>query len=480
MYQKVFLLLSLLLMIFSVSGDIYHEVEADKDYIDVNSTIQLQCVDNCPVNQWQFSYTLPEDSEVQRVGDSWGEISEYSRQGETIEIETNSASPREEEYIEIQYRVYRSAEEIHDGLYTRSISFAGFEGRETSGTINVDNLISGRSSYGFEASYTDKLDFTGEGPAQVVFNFGQGQENQYYSFFPESAENREINTSEEAYEIALGTVGHYQRFQRFPVAVQREQSYAGFEWSAGEYRAGLIRLRDDDETRPVLAHETVHGLNDKLLRWDRTSSDWFDEGVAKHAEDLVRKKLYRTERSDSRPGELFGEDVSYSDFEQGLEYTVPSRGDREELWSYYQNDQDFMKDWAPRKGNRDFGYAYSELVIKNYLYNGGDLHSLYSEVDPGRTIESNDEKWSIYSEHLDLRPCEYESREAFDACIDEINSHDFQVRAAAPIGNRSTLDIEELEVPEREEKPFSEVFMYKLDELILELIAAVEQIWKNF
>lgn len=450
--KKIFLIFLLFSISGLVSGEVYHSVESDDQRMDVNTTIELECTGECPVNSWDLSYTLPDNSEIMHIEDSFGPITEYEHTGNSLELSTNSGERRMDEYVKIDYEINTPADEVKEDLYTRSVSFAGFGGQKTSGIIEVDNLISGRASYGFETSYGEDLRFSGQGPVRLDFNFGNGTETEYYSFFSE------INNSKQSYEIALGTVGSQQNFDRFPVAVFDEEAYVqgSEDWSSGEYRAGLIRIREDDEMRPVLTHETVHGLNSDLLSWDSTDSAWFDEGVAKHAESLHEEHLYNTGETDRMPPQLFGEDVEYTNYEENVRYTFPSRGDRDELWNYYQSEASFMKSWRPGDGNREFGYAYSELVVKNFLYNGGDLHELYGSVDPGQQIESNDEKWSIYSEHMELEPCNYESRDEFDQCLDEINDHDFDLRVAQPVENeREDLNIDSIDVPDRE--PMSRV-----------------------
>jgi len=477
--KKFSLILFLAFLAVSVSAETVHTVEAGEQRIEVNSSIGLECTDRCPVNSWKFSYTLPDDSRVISVSDSLGQIEDYNLDGTNLEVETNEGAPRREEKLEINY-VIETSPTVENGLYMRSISFPGFQDEQNSGKLRVDNLLSGRTTHGFQTSFNnDNLNFTGEGPVQVNFNFGQGLESGYYEFFSTPGIESNVNQSEDAYEVALGFVNNQNRFERIPVLIYGESyNTQGLEWSAGEYRAGTVRVKSSEEMRPVLAHETVHSLNDPLLNWDRTSSDWFDEGTARHVESLMRKQLYRNGETDRRPADLFGEDISYTDFDEGLDYTVSSKGDREELWNYYRDNRSFMMDWTPRNGNRDFGYAYSELIIKNFLINGGDLQGLYSEVDPGRVVESNDEKWNIYSNHMDLTPCKSNSRTEFDRCLDRINEHDFPVRKASPIdGPGSTIDVRDVELPEREHTWEDELNLWF--QKIEEIIQRVVELWRS-
>ncbi len=235
------------------------------------------------------------------------------------------------------------------------------------------------------------------------------------------------------------------------------------EWSSGEYVGGGIKIREpesiEDSFVPVLAHEVVHGLNDRRLNWDETRSSYFDEGVSKYVESLMRKKIYNEGKTNRKPAELFGEEKEYRIRRDGQRYivTVPPKGDKEVLWNYYQQDRDFMKEWSAFSSSdsdtRSFGYAYSELVVSNYIArDGGSIRQLYSDLKVDRKIRSTEEKWNLLSEHLDMTPCKYEDRQRFENCIDDINNYDFPIYSAQPQQDRSgTIQIDRLEVPNRTE-----------------------------
>ena len=437
--RKTGLILAVIVFVSLGSSAIVHEVDADRDSAEINTTLELDADE--PVNSWNVNYRLPENSRIMDITDSYGEIDAYTSENDRVEFSTNSGSRRTEEFVRINYVIDREAREMGEGLYSWDFSFSGYSGQETSGTIKTEDLISGRVGYGFDVSYNQSMKFRGDGPVRVSANFGQGEETDYFAFFGPDLENITVDEMDQAYEIALGTVRYQQRSKRFPVVV--DSSYEGEEWSAGEYISGRIALRPREDAMPVLVHETVHGLNDRLLAWDNTDSAWFDEGVAKHAENLARVK----EDGRSRTSELFGSDVTYS--EGGYLYTLPPRGDRDRLWGYYSSDEGYMKAWAPRRGNRDFGYAYSELIIKNHLVNNGSITDIYQNVNPGR-VESNEEKWDLYSEYLELRPCDFESRERFNQCLDRINSHGFEVLQAEPVESTGEVKVREVKIPERE------------------------------
>lgn len=450
--MKKLLLLAFLLAAFSftATADVYHEAEVSEEGMLLNTSIQLECENNCPVNKWSLTWQLPDSAEVIGVKDSIGEIDDYTVENDRIQITTNSGPKRRNETVLLQLNVTEDSEEIYNGLYQRRISLPGFSGEETSGVIRAENLISGWKSYGFETSYANSsMKFQGEGPVNLRVKFGEGTETDYYTFFGDYTGN-----VSQAYEISIGTTGLEQDFERFPVASMPSDVYnrTANRWSAGEYLGGSMMIRQGlgDDYVPVLAHETVHGLNDRELNWDRTSSAYFDEGTSEYIEFLVRKKLSAENRDVRPPGEVFGEDVRWDPDPNDRRYSlIPSSGDRDELWQYYQNNRDFMKSWSSSdSAYRSFGYAYSELLIRNYVSNGSQLSELYQSLDVDRKIEDPDEKWSIYSEHLDMRPCDYESRQRFNECLDEINEHDYSVYSAKPSRNSTSLTVRKLEVPE--------------------------------
>jgi hypothetical protein len=226
-------------------------------------------------------------------------------------------------------------------------------------------------------------------------------------------------------------------------------------WSSGEYVGGSFRMRDnlEDNFLPVLAHETVHGLNERELKWDSSSSTWFDEGTAKYVESMLNLHLQGKDRT----RKLFGGNTTYTESRNGDLYRVtsPSAGDPERLWQYYQSDQDFMKNWNPSDfpDERSFGYAYSELVIRNYVAReNGSLRKLYGKVRPRNEISSNEEKWNHISQEIDLTPCKYESRSRFDKCLEEINQYDYSVYRAENVTVSDRNVLKSIDIKEREDE----------------------------
>lgn len=437
-------LLTLLLAGFA-SGEVFYEVKADDEEMKVNATVTLECDSNCPDLNWN----IPQGAEVLSAQDGFGAL-EYDKSGDEVSLKPNRRRI-ENVTFDIRLLVDREAEEIYDGLYKREVSLAGFSDTKTSGIVENENLLSGKAGFGFQTGFSeDEMRFRGQGPVYLRFKYGEGKETDYFSFFGDFDEE-----AKQAYQIPVGTTGVYQEFERFPVAVMPDGVYNETvnRWSSGEYISGSMTIRDslEEDFEPVLAHEVVHGLNDRELKWDSTRSSYIDEGIAEHVESLVKRKQGERTRN------LFGEEITYRKKVDGdvYRYTLPSKGAEERLWSYYSEGREFMKSWNAinsRKENRRFGYAYSELIIKNYIANmNGSVKEIYEDLEINSEVSDPEEKWSIYSSIFDMTPCKYESRQRFKECLDSVNNHEYPVYSGVPQRGESVLQIEKKKVPNRTE-----------------------------
>lgn len=456
--RKLFLA-SVLLAVFTApaAADVQYQGVINQEEVRMNTSVELECEDRCPISRWSLTWYIPENAEIIEIRDSYGEIDDYDRTGRSVSITTNTGEPRRSETVEIRMKIDEDAENVYEDLDYRRLTAYGIENEPTTGVFRVRNIVSGWAGYGFESSFSEnEMRIKGNGTTAIRVNFGQGVEKEFYEFFGEERDN-----SSEAYRLAVGTTGQVQDFRRFPVSVMPTAVYNRTRpsWSAGEYMAGNIALRDNlgEDYLPTLAHETVHGLNDRFLKWDQTRSSYIEEGVSEHVEYLMQKKLYRNERVKTGTRQVFGESEEYRVREEDgvYRYTKRSSGDPERLWNYYQQDLEFMKDWNPSRypDYRDFGYAYSELLIKNHLVNTDEtVRDLYADISPDRAIDSPEEKWNYLSQFMEMEPCNYDSRERFDQCLEEINEHDYTIYDASSIQRgSSSLGFDEIQVPNRTE-----------------------------
>ncbi len=462
------ILLFFVVLCSGAAAEVFHTVDANTDEVMVNTTLELDCSQagsNCPVNSWRLSWSIPENSQVTSVKDTYGNITDYEFSSGQLDISTNSGPPRKTEKVKISTVVPSEAEEIHEGLFKQEISLAGLPGEQTAGIVRNPDIISGWTSGSFNESFNEgEMEFRGTGSTNIRINFGEGDKTSHYEFFTGNPDNTSLG-----YQISVGMTGLSKPFDRFPVALMGSEEYEGSvtSWSSGEYVAGSFRMREDLEDRflPVLVHETVHGLNERHLEWDRTSSSWFDEGTAKYVESMTSRYVNGEEKT----RKLFSEDTVYYETRNGTRYriTLPSSGNPDALWSYYQENRSFMKNWNPRRysSQRDFGYAYSELIVRNYVVNQNrSLRSLYPRLNPDKPIKSNSEKWDFYSRMLELEPCNFESREMFDRCLERINDYNYKIYRAENFSKQNkSIDVEPLEIEQSGPVRFSTVGNVSVD-----------------
>lgn len=443
--RKYFFLILLFTMVSLGASQVHYSGSMNSDSSKINMSMRMDCQpENCPVSRWTVTMSVPEAAELIDVKSARGTVESQDREGGELEVKTRTP-PSETEMITIVYEMEENRKHVHSGLFTQRINLPGFNAESNSGSFRINNLLSASPSGGFRVSKSgNQLNYTGVGPGNVVVATGNGFDTQYYEFFGENPENTSL-----AYELTAGTLGFDQSFEKLPVAVMPDQKYNETinRWSAGQYTNASLVLRDnlEDEFLPILAHETVHAFNDQRLNWDSESS-WFDEGTARYIEYLTKKTL----KGDSRTRSLFWDEKTYIEYEDGdrYRYTLPSKGNKEHLWRYYQDDRKFMKYWSPDDGERDFGYAYSELIIRNYIRKNNSLKELYDKIE--LKLMSDEEKWSQLSQEIDLTPCKYEDREKFENCLEEVNEYDYPVYEARNLSKAGyNIEVRKLDIPEK-------------------------------
>lgn len=466
-----------------VSAQVQYKVDAGPGEVYKNTTVVMNCSSTCPGLDWRLS----DGEKVLDVKDGRGEVDYRSSQG-VLSIDGLRFPGAENRTLKISTRIDRGAEDVYAGLQRRTLQLSGFQGEKTSGKVSADNLISARASNGFETAYgEDGLTFRGEGPVNIRLKTGAGNRTDYFEFFGSRALE-----SRKAYEIPVGTLGFRQGFDRFPVAVMPDRVYSRSvnNWSAGEYVDGVIRIRNslEDDFVPVLAHEVVHGLNDRKLNWDMTHSSYLDEGLGKYVEFLVRKQKYREDERKQPPREIFGDSVRYDPDPSDRTYQeLPSKGDREKLWQYYSEDMEFMKTWnALTSEDREFGYAYSELIVRYHVAKqNGSIRQLYRHLNVSGTVKDPEEKWDLLSNHLDLTPCRYDEREKFRKCLQDVNSYEYPVYSGVPEKQTRNLDIHRLELPDRatrdSQNPGREAgrFLDRILKIVRTVVRQVNQVWNG-
>ena len=217
-------------------------------------------------------------------------------------------------------------------------------------------------------------------------------------------------------------------------------------------------------------HETAHGFNSFVLDWDKTNISWFDEGVATYISSFMYRVLNKT-----RP-EIFGGDIRWRD--NYTIYTLKSEFKPEDLYNYYRHNNSWMLYWYPSKYNdykRNFGYAYSELFIREYLYeNSSALHRVYKELlKINKSIKSPEERNKIMLNILekDFKPCYSLNLSKIKNCTKKLNYMVFEI----PSGEKINYNyrVEPIKIEFEEKYSSYEIFYNFLKDIVEKIISYI-------
>ncbi|MFP4116939.1 MAG: hypothetical protein ACLFQ8_01395 [Candidatus Aenigmatarchaeota archaeon] len=430
------------------AASVIHRVDIQGDEITVNSSFVTETDE--PTGGTKVTLRQDGDMEIISVESSSGEASYTDRNGSLV-LETDSTFPRKEHSVKVRWRPKQGIRQSFEGLRRLDFGLFGFEDEETKAVVQSPDILSWHEPLSFRSQYFNKsLRFEGEGYLLIsgyMSDEGRTTDTYYYSG------NHNLSVVEELVPLVEYVTGTLNPHERIPVVFLGDEAYNEefTEWSKGTYETGgLVVVRDSlqgtDRISTVL-HETVHGFNSRALKWDETKTDYYDEGMAKFVELLV------SEAMNSPRAEIFGEEVIFE--ENGSRYRLPPRSSEEELWSYYREEEDWIKHWSPRRGEfseaREFGYALSELIVRNKVEEEGveslqDLRRKLSQVE--RRIEDHEEKAELMEQWIDLRPCYSENRSEFEACLDNVNDQSFDLEEMN-LNHTFEDDREEIEIEER-------------------------------
>ncbi len=441
------------------SASVVHRVGLEDSGAQVNSSLVIESDE--PSGGTRITVGQEEDMEVLSVESEVGEAS-YSYEDGGLVLEVDSPLPRKEHDIRVRWRSEGAVRERFQYLKKMDVSLFGFEGKETSASITSENVLSWHEPVGFRSEYSgDELKFKGEGHLWIrgyLSDGGQETENYYHSG------EKDLSETEELSPLVIYITGRSNPHERIPVVFLDDESYNEefSAWSEGTHETGgLVVLREElegpDKIKTLL-HETVHAFNSRAMNWDRTGTAYYDEGKAQFVE------LLASEAMDSPRAEIFGEGVTFE--EDGSRYRLPSRSSPGELWSYYEEGEDWIKYWSPRGEEshvaREFGYALSELMIREKVKEEGveslrEMHHELLQVE--ETVEDPKEKADLMEELIDLKPCYAERRAEFEDCLEEVNDQGFDFDGV-DLNQTFEDEREEIEIEERavEEVVASEQF----------------------
>jgi len=463
---KALLLIFILIgMIAPVSALVKYDILLTDAEAFINGTVLLTSESETDI--WDLTFVVPDNSEIIYLKDE-ELITDYTLQGHVLNFKTHPDKNRFAENINIYYRDFGAINTRHFPLKIGKVKLFGFEDEFTEVTVRARDLVAGSLSLGFETNFgeVDTIRGLGKGPVNVEVTYGVQDTGKYEHYV--SLTDFDLEEADTLYDMLPQLTGYDVPFSKFVVVGLDDWEYSRLvdPWSDGKYDGGgLIYLREKEENEDMLTgvvlHESVHGVNNEVLKWDMTEVTWFDEGVAKYVEYLTSEQLGLEQ------AEIFGFDVSYYD---GLtRYTFLSRSDPDELWEYYRGDEEFMYYWNPDdEEHRTFGYAFGELVIREFVMNNGieGLHGVYDEL-----AKIDEEVDDVYERNRiiltaldsDFKPCYSDSRREFDVCLEDINTFVPEL----PVGLEVTqyligeeeieevVEQEEAEIKEAEDRPSS-------------------------
>lgn len=459
MHRVLLMIICVVSLTLSVSGAVSYDIQTEDTAASINSTLDVYAEQD--VNQFRTRWTIPERATIHRIEDTHGEIDEWERNGDRVQITSNKGSARRQETISIEYTIPAVVESWQNSVYRLELSLPGFSDKfeeydeeETQIRVRTDEPVLGvgpPTSFDYSLEDQEAI-LAGEGPATFRLTYTNETSQQYNHYTAIGAIN--LTQVDETYPLLWHITGFEPQFTRSFAVISLEPSTYNERmdrWSGATYRqGGLIFLRNKTrspaELTSLMMHETMHGFNQEKLGWVQLDTGVFDEGTAQYAEWITKK------RQNQRYGELFGDNVTWNapcndNPDRNCEYWLTPRGGTPStLWNYYEQDQTFMQGWSPTNaGTRSFGYAFSELIIRDYMLDKDPsaLHTIYDELDEFDRVETEEAYWTKLKSVFDndVNPCERSSIEETTQCTDRINDTSPQVPDEVSIEGESSANL---------------------------------------
>ncbi|MCX8178569.1 MAG: hypothetical protein N3D75_01930 [Candidatus Aenigmarchaeota archaeon] len=405
---------------------VFHNVSISNDIAIINTTIKLKTEKKYDV--FEISWEIPQYHDIIRIYDEKGDLA-YKRQGDYIVFQTNRLRS-DTRVINIEYEIKNAVSTEFYPLKKVQLYLSGFSNEETIVNLHAAKIISGDASFGFSEYFDDYFaQFVGNGSADIILYYSNsGREYENYLLFG----NTEISAADNIFSIIPNITGLSKPYKRFPVVVLDDNVFSTKiqNWgSATHSRGGLILIKRSVAEGPynasIILHETMHGFNSKVLKWNQVNPTWFEEGTSSYVEHLANQQL------GLKQSELFGNNKVYKDGESRI--VIKSKGNKEKLWDYYKNSETFMENWNPENPEtRDFGYAFSELVIRYSVMKNGieklrDAYSKLKEVESPVTDIKQSNNILLSALDTNFMPCYSVSYENFSECLKEINGQKAEI-----------------------------------------------------
>jgi len=411
----------MLILLPSVNAIVYYNITIQNRDAILNITFTLHS--DVKYDIWQINWELPQKSQIISIKDEKGHISDYSINNGMLFFETNPYKSNERT-INLNLLVKNAVSDEFAPLYKLELFLPSFKGEETIVHVYLPHIISGDVSYGFKEYYEENFaQFTGKESLELnLFYSFSGKEYKNFVLFGSG----DLRQADELFSLVKNVTGANIPFKKFPVFVMNDEDFEAkikYWGTAVHMKGGIIIIKESAMNSPfnasIILHEVTHGFNAKALKWSQTNITWFDEGISSFMEYLVNDKL------NLRQGQLFGETVYFN--ENGKKISIKPKGNKEELWRYYYNRDNFMLSWnTDNPSTRDFGYAFSELVIRDVVKKNGinKIKEAYKDFKKiNHTVTDINEFNDIVLGALDsnFRPCYYLEKTKFEECLKQIN-----------------------------------------------------------
>ncbi len=464
-YSAGIVLAALLLVLPGVAAGVTsYDIALDGDQAALNATIELYPENPDRTTRYSTTWQLPDGATVQSVEDSDGPL-EYEHVGDGVSFTSVISAGEEKEVVTITAEIDDAVTEEYREVDLIRFQLSGF--RDTKPDVPEEvtqvrltsdrRLLAGSHSFGFDSAMdTHSANYSGAGPVNVQLGVSdQGEEYENLVLFGPG----NLSTADDLYWVPVAVTGFHPQVNKYPVIVYEDDRYDEVvdAWSAGQYRTGgLIFVREstmeEDKGPAVVLHEVMHGFNDEALNWFAGDRAWFDEGTAKYVEWAVNANR------EVPQAEIFGEEVSWRCGPR-TRCSYDPRGTPDQLWDFYQRNESFLAEWSPLNSpdteTRRFGYALSELVVRDYVHRHGadGLQPVYDELlalneDMDEELSGRDATRELQRVmDTDLRPCKADERDVFDRCLDDVNEMD----AALPDPGSATRDVQKVEIQPIEE-----------------------------
>ena len=427
--MKKLILLLFLIFVFPANAEVIHNISLEGDLAVINSTLILKSDEK--IDYWNLKIMLPENAEIVELKDEISKIN-YNFSKSELVFRTNKKKAN----TRIVNLIFKKKIEEKYGLKIVDLDLFGFE--------NETTIIAARNvPYFFvpmaQIEYGKEIKAKKKGGCNLRIIYGGKKESEHY--FTNS--NFNLSLVERYYFVPERITG-LKIPVKFPVVVLPDEKYnKELEiFSSGTFRKGIIFVREnlsEKEKIATILHETTHGFNSFVLDFDKTNISWFDEGVACYVTSVIFRILNET-----KP-QIFGEEIRWRN--GTTIYSLKPKLKPEDLFEYYKKGDNWMLDWNPKKYRdeykREFGYSYSELFIREYLFENGSLHKIYKRLlEINKSVENKDERNKIILDifEKEFKPCYSLNLEEIRNCTRKLNMMSFEIPATE--GKEITYKVE--------------------------------------